>query len=725
MRRHYRSALIILLAWILARLLTVAPFTAQFVKMSDLGIYDTVIRIDRFLKARASLPVYDSIVIVDIDDKSLARLGQFSQWPTQYFADATSILNQDAARVIAFDVMFADSSSFTRRSKDRILKDVRDPLFIKNADRFFGYVDGEEEFAEAIITAGNVFLAMFNNPNLIKLPPLPSTITPWNVDPKRTLTVTHPHPPIKALAEAAYGVGFAQVSADESGKVHDFPLFIKFNDTHYVNFSFQACLDLLAVDSIRFDGSKCRLLSSERKDTELPLSPDGRFFLKYPPQYPAFRTVSFVDLIDRRVSPGYFANRIVIIGSSATGLGDRKTVPFSTGFPGVELHATFVRNVLEEDFVTWVHPLWDFLWLAMLLGVLMLLIKTGKPIIQLGWIVGASVLMFVYFVWLYYSFGSTFYYSRLVMPWLFCGISLVYDHYTRQIKERKQVHDAFGHFVSKDVIREVMKDKSALKIGGSRRHVSALITDVRGFSTYCEKCEVDEITEFINRFFNLATRIILDQHGLLDKFMGDAVLALFNVPYSTPEYAVLACRSALQIQVAAEELKQEYQDHPVLHGFRIGVGISSGEVIVGNIGSDEIFNYTGIGTTMNMCSRLEALNKVYKSRIIVDESTYLMANYAFAFRHLDYTSVSGIEQPTHIYELICEISQLDKTDEQFIRIYDEAVDLMSKRDFTASKAAFCKALALKPGDQATQLMIERLDIMNWETWDGVWQHTHK
>lgn len=137
MRRHYRSALIILLAWILARLLTVAPFTAQFVKMSDLGIYDTVIRIDRFLKARASLPVYDSIVIVDIDDKSLARLGQFSQWPTQYFADATSILNQDAARVIAFDVMFADSSSFTRRSKDRILKDVRDPLFIKNADRFF------------------------------------------------------------------------------------------------------------------------------------------------------------------------------------------------------------------------------------------------------------------------------------------------------------------------------------------------------------------------------------------------------------------------------------------------------------------------------------------------------------------------------------------------------------------------------------------------------------
>jgi len=725
MRRHLRSALIILVAWIIARLLLVAPITGQFARMMDLGIYDTILKVDRLIKAKANQPVYDSIVIVDIDDKSLAQLGQFSQWPTQYFADATNILSADAPKLIAYDVMFADSSSFTRRSKDRIVRGLSDPSMKRYTDRFFQMIDGEEEFARAIEAAGNVFLAMFNNPNLNQLPDLPSRLTPWKVDPDYALPASHPHPPIPVLAEAAYGVGFAQVSGDESGKIHDFPLFIEHQEQHYVNFSFQACLDLLSVDSIRVDGNKCRLLSDLQQVAVLPLSPDARFFLRYPPQYPAFRTVSFVDLINLRIAPGYFFDKIVMVGSSATGLGDIKNVPFSSGVPGVELHATFIRNVLEREYVTWMSPFWDLFWMSILLGVLLLLIKTGKPLIQLGWILSATLALFVYFVWRYSAQGSTMYYSRLLLPWMLCGIGLVYDYYIRQVRERKHVHDAFEHFVSKDVIHEVMKDRNALQIGGSRRRVSALIVDIRNFSSYCEKCEVDEITVFINQFFNRSTKIILDEKGLLDKFMGDAILALFNVPYATPDYAIHACRTALQIQAAAAEQKSAYQAHPVLHSFRVGVGISSGEVIVGNIGSDTIFNYTGIGTTMNMCSRLEALNKIYKSLIIVDENTYLMAREEFIFRHLDYTAVSGIKHPVHSYELICEADAPNLPDMDFVQAYSQAVDYMAEKRFDEARASFEKANKIDPEDEATQLMIERLDVMNWETWDGGWQHTHK
>jgi len=725
MRRHFRSALIILIAWIVARSLIVLPFTAPFVKMLDLGIYDTVLKIDRFLKTKINQPIYDSIVIVDIDDKSLSQLGQFSQWPNQYFADATNVLNMDAPKLIAYDVMFADSSNFTRQSRDRITNSITDSRMRGYSEHFFEMINGDDEFAQAIFDAGNVFLAMFNNPNLDILPPLPPSITPWDVSPRYALEASHPHPPIPVLADVAYGVGFAQVSVDESSKIHDFPLFIRFGKEYFVNFSFQACLDLLAVDSIKVDRSKCRLYSKHKQVRILPLSPNGKFYLKYPHQSPAFRTVSFVDLINQRVSPGYFYDKIVLIGSSATGLGDTKSVPFSSELPGVELHATLIRNILENEFVTWNYQIWDFFWLALLLGVLMLLIKTGKPLIQLGWILGASLLLFIYFIWLYNARGSTMYYSRLVLPWLICGVTLVFDHYNRQVRERKMVHDAFGHFVSKDVIAEVMKDKDALKIGGKRRYVSALITDIRGFSTYCEKCEVDEITSFINQFFNRATNLIIEQKGLLDKFMGDAILALFNVPYATPDYAIHACRTALLIQAAAQEQQQEYREHPILHSFKIGVGISSGEVIVGNIGSDTIFNYTGIGTSMNMCSRLEALNKVYETLIIVDESTYRMANDHFCFRHLDYTSVKGIKHPVHIYELVGEVQDTDSQYSEFMEIYGEGVDLMAEKRFEEAKSSFQKAATMRPEDFATQMMIERLDIMNWETWNGVWEQKHK
>jgi hypothetical protein len=210
MRRHFRSALIILIAWIVARSLIVLPFTAPFVKMLDLGIYDTVLKIDRFLKTKINQPIYDSIVIVDIDDKSLSQLGQFSQWPNQYFADATNILNMDAPKLIAYDVMFADSSNFTRQSRDRITNSITDSRMRGYSEHFFEMINGDDEFAQAIFDAGNVFLAMFNNPNLDVLPPLPPSITPWDVSPRYALEASHPHPPIPVLADVAYGVGFAQ-----------------------------------------------------------------------------------------------------------------------------------------------------------------------------------------------------------------------------------------------------------------------------------------------------------------------------------------------------------------------------------------------------------------------------------------------------------------------------------------------------------------------------------
>lgn len=725
MRIVMRSLLIVLVCAAASWLLHVLPFSDNLLRVLNLRIFDTILTIDYTLKYKLSQPVYDNIVIIDVDDKSIDRLGQFSKWPNHYFADAVNMINLDSPKVIGLDIFFTDSDTFSDHSKERILRHTQDPALRAKADEYFATLSGEEEFAQSIYAAGNVFLGMFDNPNRKDSSPLPANLTTWKVSPKYYLELKNPHPPRSVYSSAAYGTGFTQVRSDESDTIHDFPLFLKYKDDFYVNFSTQICLDLLGVDSILV-ARDCVLFSGGNQVRRLPLDPRGKLFLKYYGAEPAFRYISFSDLILGRVEPGYFENRIVLIGSSATGLGDIKPTPFIANLPGVELHANLIRNILEEDFVHWVNPFLQYILLILLIAVLVMMIYYGKPVLASIYFLVVSVAALVLFAMIYMNSSFTMDYSHVLIPWFLSSFALMYDFFSRQLKEKKKVHDAFGHYVSADVIKEIMKDKKALRIGGEKKQIAALYIDIRKFSTYCEMCLPDDITSFLHKYFNRVTRIITDNRGLLDKYIGDAVLALYNVPYPYPDHVFLACKSALEIRDAALEIRQSYAAHPVLHDFKIGIGISSGEVIVGNIGSDSIFNYTGIGNTMNLSSRLEGLNKYYGTAVIIDESVHEIIKDRFFCRHLDFVNVKGKQISTNIYELLGypgDESQIHLKD--FVRHYENGLGHLLHRDFAAALDEYHQAIVLNPEDPATQLMIERLEIVNWETWDGVWRHEHK
>lgn len=720
MQRYLRIIAIIIVVFALSVMM--AEFS--FFQVLSLRIFDSVVSTDYILKQKLHQPVYDDITIIDIDEYSIARLGQYRSWPNLYFVDLVNILSSEQAKLIAFDILFAESDSLSSHVKDRLLQEAGGK--INNTEEFFALLSSDQKFAEAIENAGNVFLAMFNSPDSTASGYLPSTLSHYDVKPEYSVTLDYPHPPIPILAESAYGVGFIYFIQDLSGIVHSFPLFLKHKSRYMVNFSFQACIDLMQIDSLHVD-NRAKLYSGGELVRNLPLSPDGKFFLRYYGMGHSFRYVSFYDVLLGRVAPGYFKDKIVLVGSSATGLRDIKPTPLDPAYPGVELHATFMRNLIEEDYVKWLNPYLSYLIVLLLLVFTANFIYRARPQMAVLVFVALSVAMFIGFYAMYYHHGTTLEYTKVLLPWLLCNFAIMYEHYDHQIREKKQVRNAFEHYVSKDVISQIMTDRSMLKLGGEKKPVTVFFADIRNFSTYCETCITTDITNFLYAYFNRTTKVITNNKGLLDKYIGDASVAIFNVPIAYPDYQYLACKSALEVLEQARNLRKEYAQHPILKDFAIGIGIGSGELIIGNMGSDEIFNYTGIGDTMNLSSRLESLNKFYKSSIIIEENTYQAVSDRLVCRYLDCVSVKGKSKSNKIYELIGFKENIYPGSPilSTIEHYETGLLVLQGSKFEEAEQHFKQALSYKPDDYPSMLMMMRIETVDRDKWDGIWRHDSK
>ncbi|MDD4309338.1 MAG: adenylate/guanylate cyclase domain-containing protein [Candidatus Cloacimonetes bacterium] len=716
--------LVVLIVLVLSYALSRLPITSQLLKTADLRIYDTILDFDNAFLKNDKLGAYDEICIVDIDEKSISTLGQFSSWPSIFFADLVNILAQDEPLAIGFDVFFTENDSIKGYARERLSQQLVDiPI---NSDKILDRLSTDTEFAAALAEAGNVFLGMFSSLDSTSTKTIPDKLIDWQVTPKYYLKTNFLHPPIKMLSDAAFGLGFTHIEPDESGVIHDYPLFLKSGNRYYVNFSFQMCLDLLGVKRIE-SGKACNLYSDEGLIRKLPLCSNGRFYFKFYGKQKSFRYVSFSDVLLNRIPKGFFEDRIILIGSSASGLRDIKTTPLDQNYPGVELHATLIRNVLESTFVHWLNPNLIFIVNLMLMGLLALLVIKTKPLVSIFVYLLLSVIIFIVFFMLYSMQSISLSYTSILMPWLtgFKGLVLSQAHLHN--KEKRMVRNAFEHYVSKDVINEIMKGSQSLAPGGEKKTISIMFTDIRSFTTLCERLSPDEITSFVNRYFNLCTEIIVANRGLLDKYIGDAILGLFGAPVEYPAYAMNAVKSAIEIREVAKSLRIELANHPVLSEFNIGVGIATGEVIVGNIGSDRIFNYTGIGDRMNFSSRLESLNKFYLTSIIIDDTTCELVRDSFTCRKLDRVKVKGKKIETDIYEVIDYTSKLNPDNPTMLcyRKYETALALMASHRKQEAISMFNEALQHNPTDNPCKIMIERCQTMDWDAWNGTWQHDNK
>ncbi len=633
----------------------------------------------RFRIRGAQAPEPATIVVL-VDDHSLARLGR---WPLsrRLFAKAVERLDRDGARVIAFDLLFAEleqSIPSELRSAARAaagaLSEAQDPR-LRSALARLAEDDPDSDFAAALRASGKVLLSLafsFQGPTE-EAPSQLSEQAYLRLDQSLNEPIfpLQPHSavlPIPELAGAAAGLGHANIAFDHDGEPRYDYLALPFSADFFPSLPVRTAaayfglawgeIGLALGDGIQLGD---RLIPTDRA---------MRLVINYRGPRGTIPTYSFVDLVEGRLRPDAtdpklrvdFKDRIVLIGASFIGIADAYPGPFgNTPIPGTERLANIVDTIIAGDFIR-ENPLpWPSIViglvaaLAIATGFAAALLPTrfavlGGAVPILGWAGGAQI-AFEHGLWL-----------PLVNPAVALGMataSVLLFRYGFVDQQRRLIQSAFRHYLAPDLVNALAAHPDRLQLGGETRMLSVMFSDIRGFTAISEqfKANPQGLSRLINRgFLSPMTKLIMARRGTIDKYMGDCVMAFWNAPLDDPGHVDHACDSALAMLAELDRINRQLKaeaeaDNRVFHPIHIGVGINTGECVVGNMGSDERFAYTAMGDAVNLASRLEGQGKTYGLSIIIGETTRQAAP-TWATLELDLIAVVGKAEAVQIHALL-------------------------------------------------------------------------
>jgi adenylate cyclase len=431
---------------------------------------------------------------------------------------------------------------------------------------------------------------------------------------------------------------------------------------------------------------------------------EGRALVRYYGPEQTVPTVSVADILAGRIDAGLLKDRVVLIGATAKGIGDVRVTPYGAVFPGVEIRASIVQNLLDGSFLQraeWMRFVELLLLITIGVSLSFLLprlgVRAGAALTAtlLVTVIAAGTLLFRWQLWL-----SVVYPSLLVVA-LFLTTTVV-KYFTTE-SEKRQIKSAFQYYVPAKVVDEITRDVTKLQLGGEKRELTVLFSDIRGFTSLAETLAPEELVRLLNVYLTQMTDKVFRHDGLLDKYIGDAIMAVYGAPIHRADHAVLACRTALDMMQALRELRAAWKRdrQPVLD---IGIGINTGPMIVGNMGSQTRFDYTVIGDAVNLGSRIESLNKVYGTHVLLSEFTYQQVRDGFTnLREVDVTRIRGREAPVRLYELIPEGTYADLA---WLGEYARAYALYHGGEPKQAAAIF-QALSHSVGDPVSQYYLRR------------------
>ncbi|HMK71473.1 MAG TPA: adenylate/guanylate cyclase domain-containing protein [Xanthobacteraceae bacterium] len=600
------------------------------------------------------------VVVADIDEASLKEIGQWP-WPRTLVADLVSRLREMGAVAIGFDIVFAEPD---RLSPALAATSFRG-LDAATRDKLAALPSNDEVLAKAIREAGVVVVGQAGSatpaPRSEAETALQTGFAIRGPDP-RPFLVTFPGllrnvPPVEA---AAAGRGLFSISPEHDGIVRRVPVVMAAQDSLVPALG----LDMLRVVTragailIRTDEAGVRAVAVP--GLELPTDGNGRFWVHFNRHDPA-RFVSAADVLRGAVPTDRFRGRLVLIGTSAIGLLDIKTTPVEPAMPGVEVHAQMLESVLTKTLLT--RPNYAIgaeLIAAVLFGLAIIVAAPLLPasiVAALGAALIAGLVGLSWYFFLAHSLLIDFTYP-LMSSWLIFLV-LTFVNYFREQQQRQQIRSAFGFYLSPPLVEQLAKSPEKLVLGGEERQMTILFSDVRGFTTISEHYKDDPqgLTRLMNRFLTPLTNTIIERKGTIDKYIGDAIMAFWNAPLDDPEHEANACAAAREMLARAEalnvELKREAQANGgVYMPLKIGIGLNSGPCVVGNMGSDFRFNYSVLGDTVNLASRLESRTKDYRLSLVIGARTAEGAAKRFATMEIDLIQVKGKKQPEVVFTVL-------------------------------------------------------------------------
>lgn len=429
-----------------------------------------------------------------------------------------------------------------------------------------------------------------------------------------------------------------------------------------------------------------------------------------------------------------YDNAFCIIGHTASNSTDLGTTPFRGQYPNIGTHANVFNTIMNESFIVPVPPYYGFVLSAVFIFIVVLFARR-LPVRVLNLIGAAGIIMVPLCSFILIRFNI---YIAPVTPFLavvlcFVGASLY--RFASAEKDKAFLRRAFSTYLSEDVVAEIVSDPSKLSLGGKEKNITALFTDIKSFSTLSEKLPAKRLVAVLNDYLTALSNIILEHKGTIDKYIGDAIVSFFGAPVDLEDHAYQACLTAVSMKKAEQDLNEQLSAQgklPMLLHTRIG--INTGTMVVGNMGTDMKMNYTIMGNDVNLAARLEGVNKVYGSWILISESTWNAANAGenegkLLARRLDRVRVVGIETPVRLYNLVGLKSELDDAYVECVNVFHSALELYEKKDFAKAKELFQKALALVPDDGPSSVFAARCDEFIkkgvGQNWDGVLTMTTK
>lgn len=723
-------------------LLIVLVFVGNAARFYKLGFVDQLSSILYDYQLQLTMPrtVDERIVILDIDEKSLKEEGR---WP--WSRDRLALLmdklfDRYGVAIVGFDVVFAekDESSglgvLQRLGQSQLKGDAR---FQEALEQIRPQLEYDRLFADSIRNR-KVVLGYYLNDGKGKSASgaLPEPVFPAGTFKGRPIAFASWNSyggNLPELQAAAASAGHFNPMIDFDGDVRRVPMVAEYGGAYYESLSLAMVRTLLGQPELLpgfaegetegYGGLEWLELNTAEGKLKIPVDGEVATFVPYRGKQGSFRYISVSDVLHDRADVAQLRDKIVVVGTTAPGLLDMRSTPVGEVYPGVEVQASMISGILEQNLKE--KPAYmqgaEVLWLLMLGGVLTLLLP------RLSAVSAMALSGFAFAVTAGMSLAA-WHYGNVLMPVansllmiaLLFALDMSYGYFVES-RTKRQITGLFGQYVPGEVVEEMTQHPESVSMEGDSREMTILFSDVRGFTSISEGLEPKELTELMNEFLTPLSRVVYSHRGTIDKYMGDCIMAFWGAPLQDEQHARHAILAGIEMQATLKALQPRFKERgwPEIH---IGVGINTGRVSVGNMGSEVRVAYTVMGDAVNLASRLEGITKQYAVGVVVGENTR-NAVTDFVYRELDHVRVKGKDKPVAIYEPIGLAGEVGKELHDEIRLFHEVRRLYRNQDWDQAELQLMNLQRMSPGTALYSVYADRIAYFRknppGEEWDGV------
>ncbi|WP_415894921.1 CHASE2 domain-containing protein [Neptuniibacter sp. PT34_22] len=676
------------------------------------------------------------IVIVDVDEKSLAAEGRWPWNRAKLALMLDQLFDQYGVAIVGFDMVFSEADQSVDLSE---LKQLASESEEQNLDQLLKNLNSDEIFSKAIADRPVVLGYLFDR-SLKKLQ-IGHPGNPIISDDERLnqLPIPEANGIISSLNElhsvSVWNGFFDNPMVDSDGVYRRVPVLQRYADEYYPSLALSMLLALFGEQSVTAviesdaTGKQSALVAVDAAGVRIPVDQHGAVLVPYRGPQGSFPYISATDVIRGTADADQLEGAIILVGTSAAGLLDLRVTPMSNRYSGVEVHANILSGMLDEriqhqpDYtlgVELIQLIVSGLLLSLIIPRVSVLTSTLFTLVWVALLVGINL----------YAWQQMFWVIPLGYTLILVSVLYLFQQTTGYFFEARniaQLATQFGQYIPPEVVEELSEQAQSVQLSGENREMSVFFSDVRGFTSLSEQLNPQQLTRLMNIYLTGMTQIIHEQRGTVDKYIGDAVMAFWGAPLKDEHHARNALNSAMKMLDALPELNKQLQ----LEGLptvEVGMGINSGPMNVGNMGSSFRMAYTVMGDAVNLASRLESLTKYYGAPLLVSGEVVAQVP-EYSYRKLDRVQVKGRSEPVDIYEPICLREACTSQQQSSIELFSSAIAAYVQKDWDLAEERFGQFLLDHPDDKMTRIYLHRIaefkDIPPNVGWRGVYSHTSK